>query len=184
MNEINGVSGLTIGQVADGFVSAALEQGWLDDELANRQQGFGKGSDGRVLARDGLLELLKREDEDERFGLVGVFVQGEPAGLIAVELTKAHRTVDMHIFIAPENRGFGYGTALLNYFLEQFFANNLYRVQGDILCINKEAIRFARKNGFTWESSKKSAYWMDNDVYDVAHMRMLRPKWKELQQEK
>ena len=180
MNEINGVSGLTIGRVADGFISAALEQEWLDDEIANRQQGFGKGSDGRAVARDGLLELLKREDESENFGLIGVFIDKEPAGLIAVELTKAHRTVDLSITIRPNDRNKGYGSALLKYFLDQFYASGIYRVQADILRINKSAMAFARTNGFTWESTKKSSYWMDDDVFDVAHMRMLRPQWKEL----
>jgi RimJ/RimL family protein N-acetyltransferase len=158
-----------------------LQQEWLDDESSNRQQGFGKGSDGRIVARDGLLELLKREDESDNFGLIGVFLQGEPAGLSAVELTKQHRTVDMNIFIRPDERGTGYGSALLKYFLEQFFSSGIYRVQADILRINKQAVGFARANGFTWESTKKSSYWMDDDVFDVAHMRMLRPQWKELQ---
>jgi len=57
----------------------------------------------------------------------------------------------------------------------------MYRIQVDILRINKVGLQFLRDRGFTWESTKKSAYWMDKNVFDVAHLRLLRPDWNKLQ---
>lgn len=181
--EISGAEGLTIGRVVDDFIDAAKDE-WLDDEMSNRIMGFGKGANGRVQARQGLVDLLKREqDSDGEFGLVGVYLDEEPAGFVTLELNQGHKTVNLTIFIEPKLRRQGYGSALLNYFLDQLYNSGIYRVQGDVLRLNKAGLAFARENGFTWESTRKSAYWMDNDVFDIAHVRMLRPKWAEKNEE-
>lgn len=183
MLPISEVEGLTLGPVTEAFVRAVSEECWLDDETENRQQGYGKGFEGREHARLGLLKLLEREDLEQDFGLIGVYFEDHPVGFVGIDLNSEHRIADVYFYIAPKRRKQGLGTAVLNYILAKVFGGGMYRVQVDILRINKTGIEFLRNHGFTWESTKKSAYWMDKNVFDVAHLRLLRPGWTKLHEE-
>jgi GNAT superfamily N-acetyltransferase len=181
---VNEDTGLAIGPATSELGSAAVDSGWLDDETENRQQGFGKGYDGRCEAREALAQVWDREDSEQNFGLIGVYQESEPVGFVAVDLKDDKTKVaDLYVFIAPEQRRQGIGTEILDYMLSTIYNAGYYRVEVDILRINKGGVSFLRENGFTWESTKKAALWMDNNVYDVAHLRMLRPAWLERQKE-
>ena len=104
---------ISLGPVSSAFIGAVLDNGWLDDETENRQQGFGKGYDGRVTAREALTALLDREGSEAEFGLVGVYEEGEPAGFVAVNLLMDNRkTADLYVFVAPTKRRRGIGSAV------------------------------------------------------------------------
>lgn len=90
---------------------------------------------------------------------------------------------DLYVFIAPKERRHGYGRQILDYMLSTIYNAGYYRVEVHILRINKGGIAFLREAGFTWESTKKAALWMDNNVYDVAVLRLLRPAWLEQHKE-
>lgn len=182
MIPISEYEGLELGPVTEKFGCAVSEEGWLDDETENRQQGYGKGFEGREHARLGLLNLIEREDLESDFGLIGVYLEGDPVGFVGIDLVPEHKIADIYFYIAPKSRGKGVGTAVLNYLLNRVYDGGMYRVQIDILRINKSGLKFLRDYGFTWESTKKSAYWMDKNVYDVAHLRLLRPDWMKLQE--
>jgi len=183
MIPISEVEGLTLGPVTEKLTRAASTEGWLDDEAENRQQGYGKGFEGREHARMGLLNLLERENLDSDFGLIGVYLSENPVGFVGIDLITEHKIADIYFYIAPKSRRKGLGSAVLNFILNKVFDGGMYRVQIDILRINKGGLQFLRGFGFTWESTKKSAYWMDKNVYDVAHLRLLRPDWTKLQEE-
>lgn len=183
MIEVSEYKGLTIGPVTQHVAQAAANEKWLEDETENRQQGFGKGYNGRANAIEGLLNLFERNHIEKDFGVIGVYLEEKPVGFAAVELHPDQRLADLYLFVSPARREQGIGTAVLNYLLGVIYANNTYRVQVDLLKINKDGVQFLRDRGFTWESTKKSAYWMDNNVYDIAHLRMLRPDWHELNKE-
>jgi len=184
MLPISEVEGLTLGPVTEQFVCAVSDEHWLDDETENRQQGYGKGFEGREHARIGLLQLLEREDLEQDFGLIGIYFEDHPVGFVGIDLNSEHRIADVYFYISPTQRKKGYGTAVLDYILQKVYDGGMYRVQVDILRINKTGLEFLRDRGFTWESTKKSAYWMDKNVFDVAHLRLLRPSWVKLQEEK
>ena len=183
MIEVSGFEGLTIGPVTADLSRAAAEDHWLEDETENRQQGFGKGPAGRAAAIEGLLATFERNSTEEDFGVLGAYFNGQPIGFAAIELNPDQRLTDVYLYVAPAHRRQGIGTAVLSHLLELLYSNRTYRVEIEVLKMNKGAIEFLRKNGFTWESTKKAAYWMDKDVFDVAHLRMLRPAWNEIKKE-
>lgn len=183
MIKVSEFEGLTIGPVTQELSRAAADDHWLEDETENRQQGFGKGQEGRASAIEGLLTMFERNTLEDDFGVIGVYFEGEPAGFVAVDLHPDHRLADIYLYTAPKSRKQGIGTAVLNYLLGVLYANSTYRVQVDILKINKGGLAFLRERGFTWESTKKSAYWMDKNVFDVAHLRLLRSDWNEQNKE-
>ncbi|MHC4369711.1 MAG: GNAT family N-acetyltransferase [Planctomycetota bacterium] len=183
MLEIEKVPGLVLGAFTDDLRSAAIDDHWLDDESDNRQQGFGKGYDGRVVAREGFLALLERADAEENFGLIGVYLDEDPVGFVVVDMKPQHKIADFFLCIAPKRRRRGLGTAVLEHMMDVLFDNTIYRVQVDLLKINKPGVQFLRGLGFTWESTKRSAFWMDNNVFDIAHLRMLKPHWYERSKE-
>jgi ribosomal protein S18 acetylase RimI-like enzyme len=183
MIEVSEYKGLTLGPVTQLVAQTAADEKWLEDETENRQQGFGKGYEGQANAIEGLLHLFERNHLEADFGVIGVFLKDEPSGFAAVDLHPDQKLADLYLFISPNKRGQGLGSAVLNYLLGIIYANGSYRVQVDILKINKGGLHFLRERGFTWESTKKAAYWMDRNVYDIAHLRLLRPDWYELQKE-
>lgn len=183
MIEVSEYKGLTLGPVTQLVAQKAAEEKWMEDETENRQQGFGKGYNGQANAIEGLIALFDRDHVENDFGVIGVYVDEAPAGFAAVDLHPDQKLADLYLFTSPTKRGQGIGTAVLNYLLGVIYANGTYRVQVDILKINKGGLHFLRERGFTWESTKKSAYWMDKNVYDIAHLRLLRPDWHEKNKE-
>jgi len=183
MLQIEQVPGLVIGAFNEQLRHVAVEDGWLSDETENRQQGFGKGYDGRVLAHEGFVSIIERADDEENFGLIGVYLSQKPVGFVVVDMTPQHKLADFYVYIAPKSRRLGLGTAVLKHMVGILYDNGIYRIQVDLLRINKIGVQFLRDLGFTWESTKKSVFWMDNNVFDVAHMRVLKPAWYERHKE-
>ena len=183
MIEVSEYKGLTLGPVTREVAQMAAGEKWLEDEVENRQQGFGKGYNGQANAIEGLLGLFERDHLENDFGVIGIYLEDAPAGFAAVDLHPDQKLADLYLFVSPTTREQGLGSAVLNYLLGVIYANGSYRVQVDILKINKGGLHFLRERGFTWESTKKASYWMDKNVYDIAHLRLLRPDWYELNKE-
>ena len=177
MLEVSESKGLKIGPVSEDLPKAAAKQGWLEDPTEVRNQGFGKGDLGRASALEGLLNMFERNGVDSDFGVFGVYSYSHPAGFAAVEINPDHKLADIYIYVAPDYRRSGIGSAVLRYLLEVLYSNGIYRVECEVLKLNKGAVEFLRDQGFTWESTRKSAYWMDNNVFDVVHLRLLRSAW-------
>lgn len=183
MIEVSEFPGLTIGAVSDRVSRAAADEHWLEDETEVRNQGFGKGPEGRIYAIEGLLGVFERNAIDQDFGCLGIFVNEHPVGFAAIDLNPDHKLADVYLYVAPSSRRKGIGSAVLRYLMDLLYSNGTYRVEIEVLKMNKGAVDFLREFGFTWESTRKSAYWMDKNVFDVAHLRMLRSSWNELNKE-
>ena len=183
---VNEKSKLELGPITNQTTEVALAQGWFDDEVENRKQGFGKGDQGRLLARKGLLQVLSRDKENPNTHMLGVTVGVEPVGYVVLEAHEAPlRTVELYVYLAPSVRGQGYFKEILDSLLGPLFqARDVYRVESEVMRINKPAIKALRQYGFVQESVKKGTRWMDGNVYDSVMLRVLRPEFKDRDKEK
>ena len=176
---------LELGPITNQTTEVALAQGWFDDEVENRKQGFGKGDQGRLLARKGLLQVLSRDKEIPNTHMLGITIGVEPVGYVTLEAQPApFRTVDVFVYLVPSVRGKGYFKQVLDSLLGPLFqARDVYRVEVEVMRINKSAIKALRQYGFVQESVKKGTRWMDGNVYDSVMLRILRPELKDRDKE-
>jgi len=176
MNEI------IINEITPGLRETLVQNKWFSDIESNWKLGYGKGPDGVI----GITEAISSFKEamvhsgEEGFYSLGIYHLSEPVGFVnARDLGDTLKTVELFLFISPDNRGKGYGTIALDTILERIFKDKkIYRVQGSALSINKEAIKFFRSRGFTQEGIRKSAYWMGMNCFDVVPLRILRSSWE------
>jgi len=157
------------------LVTAVVEDQWFDDEQANRRMGFGLGVDGRVLA----YEAFKMVVSGEVVTATGIFRRGEPVGFVAW-VPKSHdgRRVAVHMHLAPNAQGYGVGPSAMSQWLDIAYADGIYRVEAEVLAINRPVIRNLTHFGFHRESRLTSAWWMGDNTYDLIMFRMLRKDWR------
>ena len=79
MIEVSEYKGLTLGPVTREVAQMAAGEKWLEDEVENRQQGFGKGYNGQANAIEGLLGLFERDHLENDFGVIGIYLEDAPA---------------------------------------------------------------------------------------------------------
>lgn len=66
----------------------------------------------------------------------------------------------------------------MSQWLGMAFRDGVYRVEAEVLSINKPAVRVLQHFGFHRESRLTSAWSMDNNEYDLIMLRLLRKDWK------
>jgi RimJ/RimL family protein N-acetyltransferase len=164
--------------------SAIADEDWLGEEQENRKQGFGAGPRGQLTGLETLLDLAERAKGNPELQVLAIKDGATNVGFVSVEdLGERMKTAEMYVFIAPQYRRQGAFTYVVNEIVPALYKGGLYRVQGDVLRINREAITAARALGFTWESTKRQGLWMNEHPYDVATLRMLRADWKKMRRE-
>jgi RimJ/RimL family protein N-acetyltransferase len=157
--------------------TTAVDNNWFDDSDTNWRMGFGRGLSGGVAFRDQFLSDLSRPDTQLK--VIGVYHNLTPIGFATIETASAeHKTVRLSLFISKEYRGRAFSLTALYKLLRTIFNAGAYRVEIETLKINKKAIKWLRYKGFTQESIKRSAHWMENNVFDSVVLRMLRPEFK------
>jgi len=167
-------SKVSLGQITNDLINSVIDDKWLHDEQSNRRSGFGLGNDGRVLAYKAFKLVVT-----ERITATGIYRRGEPVGfMVWVPRSFDGRRVSIHMHIAPEAQGYGVGPAAMHQWLGVAFADGVYRVEAEVLHINRPAVRALEHYGFHREARLTSAWWMDNNFYDLILLRMLRKDWK------
>jgi RimJ/RimL family protein N-acetyltransferase len=178
---VNNEEGYHIVQAPPELWSDLLDKGWFDHERENRKQGFGEGADGRLHGLSLMLDLAKRSQDNPDLEVFSIRPNGTKTnvGFVAAEsLGEQYKTAQLFVYVEPEHRKSGIFRFVVEGFLEALFRSGIYRVQGDVLRINREAITAARALGFTWESTRKQGMWMDGHPHDVATLRILKADWK------
>lgn len=172
---------ISIGPITQALRNVALDEGWFESHEENWIMGYGRGDIGSVRAIERFKLNQDRNVEEESFGMLGVYdhAQGRPVGYLTLEyLGEDYKTVDLFMYIAPEYRREGIGYTSLSLALKEIFKKKIHRVQVHLLSINKDAVSFFRRAGFTQEGVKREAYWMGINSFNVVILRLLRPEWK------
>jgi len=171
---------VVLAPVTPGLQNAVVEEAWLHDAEINWKLGFGRG----VIGTDVFVETFKDfiENPQDDTGFLGIYYKRKPVGFVG--FTPIGRTADIFFYIAPEYRNkFGVASTALYWCLDGIFNyKDIFRVQFELLSINKEAISFLRKFGFKQEGIKKSAYWMGVNAFNVVLLAMLKPEFNRLKE--
>lgn len=177
---MNEQEGYHIVQAPPELWSDLLDKGWFDHERENRKQGFGEGAEGRLYGLSLMLDLAKRSQDNPDLEVFAVRNEASTnVGFVAAEsLGDQYKAAELFVYVDPEHRRSGAFRFVVDGFLEALFRSGIYRVQGDVLRINREAITAARALGFTWESTRRQGVWMDGHPHDVATLRILKADWK------
>lgn len=163
--------------------NAVADDGWFKNEETNWVLGFGRGLIGTALFTEAFKGFIKKDGE--KFSLQGIYRGDTPIGFCCITFLPGEtRTAEILMFLAPEYRGkFGLAATAMTKVLHQVFSNkSVFRVQIDLLSINKKAISFLRKFGFTQEGIRKSAFWMGVNGFNIVTLRILRPEWRRLEE--
>ena len=109
----------------------------------------------------------------------GIYRRGVPAGFLAwTPRSFDGRRVFVHMHLAPEAQGYGVGASAMYQWLSTAYKDGVYRVEAEVLAINKPVVRGLQHLGFHRESRLTSAWSMDNNEYDLIMLRLLRKDWK------
>ena len=168
--------GLFLGDITPSLLEAAVDEKWFDDHDTNRLLGFGKGVGGSVEFRKGFQDFIHGSDNVTP---MGVYYRGKPLGICGIQVvSNKHRTGKLYIFLPRHNRLYNASRSAVFALCDTFFESGGYRLEVEILRINKAAVSFFRKFGFTQETIKKSSFWMEKNVYDTVSLRLLRSDWR------
>ncbi len=167
--------GITLAPINEVLIEAAVVDEWFQDEQANRLAGFGLGDDGRILAYTSFKLLVT----EQAVTATGVYRRGVPVGVLAwTPRSFDSRRVAIHVHIAPGARGYGVASVALQQWLKVAFRDGVYRVEAEVLHINRPVIRGLEHFGFHREARLTAAWWMDDNLYDLIVLRLLRRDWK------
>lgn len=155
------------------LLNRCVDEGWFDDDPSNWQGGYGRGLAGKVAFRADFLDSLHLPDDKVK--VVGVYRGAAPCGFVTISpLSEQHKTVAIRMYLHRAYRGLGIAPTALFKLLKSIFAAGAYRVEIELLRLNKSAIKWLKHSGFTQEGIRRGAHWMDNNVFDTVVMRMLR----------
>ena len=87
-------------------------------------------------------------------------LEGRTIGYLIAMLAKDSTDI-LNIGIDPDFQRKGYGTALLNYLIEELRIRDIYEILLEVRVGNKSAIHFYKKQGFK-EISVRKDYYMNN----------------------
>ncbi|WP_413374853.1 GNAT family N-acetyltransferase [Alkalihalobacillus sp. 1P02AB] len=89
------------------------------------------------------------------------------------------------VFIAPEYRGLGLSTYLINAILEIAFAElALHRIELGVFDFNKRAIAVYEKAGFKKEGLKRECQFVGQEFWSLWEMAILEQEWQEKRRNK
>jgi RimJ/RimL family protein N-acetyltransferase len=106
---------------------------------------------------------------------------GEHIGHVELgAINHAHRSARIgRVFIAPEQRGRGYGTRLMQEVLEIAFGRlHLHRVDLSVFTFNSSAIACYEKVGFQREGLRREVYRGPAGFWSEIVMSILAPEWR------
>ena len=115
--------------------------------------------------------------EPEHYGRFVVEVEGEPAGLMAFEVSsRRSRIADLRgLMLLPAYRGRGIADAAAGLLVRHLFYDlDYHRVQLECYGFNERAIRHAERAGFVREGVKRKAYWRHGEWVDGVFFGLVR----------
>jgi RimJ/RimL family protein N-acetyltransferase len=126
-------------------------------------------------------EVLREIDlsttEPEHHGRFVVEVEGDPAGLMAFEVSsKRSRIADLRgLMLLPAYRGRGFADAAARLLVRHLVYDlDYHRVQLECYGFNERAIRHAERAGFVREGVKRKAYWRHGEWVDGVFFGLVR----------
>ncbi len=114
-------------------------------------------------------EIERSEREPERFGVLVVEVDGEPAGTVTWERVNQRSRIASvgGLAIAPRLRGRGVGVdaarALQRHLIREI---GFHRIQMEVYGFNERSLRHAERAGWVREGVRRKAYWRDGEWVD------------------
>jgi RimJ/RimL family protein N-acetyltransferase len=157
------------------FIRQAKE--WHRDPVLNYWTGFGRGDAGIRLAHAALDQCLENCPDSIR--LFALWDGPDAVGYVVfTDLDTQNKTGDLHITLAPQHQGKGYGPKALRRAVDMGFRDGLFRITFKPLASNRRAIETAVKAGFKVECRTKYAVWNEDGPQDQAQMRVVKPEWR------
>ena len=146
-------------------------EGWLDDEEANLDMGYGSGENGAQRAYQSVLEALEAKT------LFGVFRDQVPIGLVFLsELPTG--VAQFHGVVAPRCRKTIWASRAIEAVERATLGNGTYRLETEVLCRNQRALRLLKKLGFVPEGAHKGRHLMDGKRETTMTLRLLQSDWR------
>jgi RimJ/RimL family protein N-acetyltransferase len=114
-------------------------------------------------------EIERSEREPERFGVLVVELDGEPAGTVTWERVNQRSRIASvgGLAIAPRLRGRGVGVdaarALQRHLIRDI---GFHRIQMEVYGFNQRSLRHAERAGWVREGVRRKAYWRDGEWVD------------------
>ncbi|WP_332836369.1 GNAT family N-acetyltransferase [Streptomyces odonnellii] len=169
--------GRTVGLAPLDVDDAELMHRWRSDPVAAHEIGIWP----RPLS--GLRERIERYvDNQDRDDFVVLLPDSTPIGHIALaDQDIADGTADIHLMLAPEYRGKGYGTDAVDALVDLTFGElPMHRLQAITHSDNRAALATLAKSGFLQEGVRRSACLHRGRRHDLAVLSLLRPEWEAL----
>lgn len=171
---------VVLAPVTKGLKNAVVQNKWFYDIESNWKLGFGKG----LVGVDAFAKRFKSQlEQKDNVYILGVYFKNTPAGFVSI--MREERTAKLFFYIAPEYRGvFNLANTALYWCVKGLFTKtNIFRIQIDLLSINKEAKQFLRNFGFKQEGIQKSSYWMGVNSFNTVILAMLKPEFHRMEVE-
>jgi RimJ/RimL family protein N-acetyltransferase len=114
-------------------------------------------------------EIERSKREPERFGVLVVELDGEPAGTVTWERVNQRSRIASvgGLAIAPGLRGRGVGVdaarALQRHLIRDI---GFHRIQMEVYGFNQRSLRHAERAGWVREGVRRKAYWRDGEWVD------------------
>ena len=114
-------------------------------------------------------EIERSEREPERFGVLVVELDGEPAGTVTWERVNQRSRIASvgGLAIAPRLRGRGVGVdaarALQRHLIRDI---GFHRIQMEVYGFNQRSLIHAERAGWVREGVRRKAYWRDGEWVD------------------
>jgi RimJ/RimL family protein N-acetyltransferase len=124
-----------------------------------------------------LHEIELSATQPDFYGRFVVEVEGEPAGLMAFEVSsKRSRIANLRsLMLLPEYRGRGIADSAAQLLVHHlFFDLDYHRVQLECYGFNERAIRHAERAGFVREGARRKAYWRHGEWVDSVLFGLVR----------
>ena len=165
------MSGLYLAPPDSRLTDAVAVEGWLDDEVANQDMGYGSGEKGAQRAYEGFLGALESKS------LYGIFRDGEPMAFVV--LTKCGNGLEQfHGLVAPRYRRTIWAARVIQAIERSTLGNGTYRLETEVLTRNERAVRLLKGLGFRPEGVHKARHLMDGKRENTVSLRMLRTEWR------
>jgi len=148
-------------------------RGWLSDDLANQDMGYGSGENGALRAYEGFLGAFEGQS------LMGVYRDDEvPVGFVILTDLPAAQVAQFHGLVAPKYRKTIYAARLIQAVEKATLGNGTYRLETEVLTRNHRAIRLLKGLGFKPEGAHKDRHLMDGKRETTVTLRLLKKEWR------
>ena len=153
------------------LTDAVASEGWLDDEEANLDMGYGAGEGGVSRAYRGFLDALDAKV------LFGIMRGNDPVGFVLLKKPEAG-LAQFHGCVAPRFRRTALSARAIEAVERTTLGNGTFRLETEVLTRNKRAIRLLKGLRFRPEGVHKARHLMDGKRENTVTLRLLRSEWR------